>query len=228
MGLLPATRIGKNGYRNYDQTALVRLQRILMLRDLGLGLPAIGDVIAGQRDDSDALAAHLAWLRDERSRLDKQIASVEATVETLKGGEQLMAEEMFGGFDHTQYREEVVDRWGAKAYADSDRWWRSKSATDKSQRMSQQKQLAAEWMAAAAAGGSPSGDEAQALAERHAEWLGGIPGTPGSETGRPTKAYFIGLGEMYVADERFAAKYGGLEGAGFVRDAMAVYAEKNL
>ncbi len=33
---------------------------------------------------------------------------------------------------------------------------------------------------------------------------------------------------MYVADERFAANYGGVDGASFVRDALTVYAEKNL
>jgi hypothetical protein len=30
---------------------------------------------------------------------------------------------------------------------------------------------------------------------------------------------------MYVADERFAASYGGAEGATFVRDAMRAYAQ---
>ena len=35
-----------------------------------------------------------------------------------------MAEKMFDGFDHTQYREEVQQRWGKEAYADGDAWWR--------------------------------------------------------------------------------------------------------
>ena len=46
--------------------------------------------------------------------------------------------------------------------------------------------------------------------------------------GHPTKEYFTGLGEMYVADERFAANYGGADGAAFVRDAMAIFADRNL
>jgi hypothetical protein len=33
---------------------------------------------------------------------------------------------------------------------------------------------------------------------------------------------------MYVADDRFGANYGGVAGASFVRDALAVYAERNL
>jgi hypothetical protein len=31
---------------------------------------------------------------------------------------------------------------------------------------------------------------------------------------------------MYVDDPRFGANYGGLDGATFVRDAMAVYADR--
>ena len=42
--------------------ALVRLQRVLLLRELGLGIPAIGEVLAGQRDDTVALRTHLEWL----------------------------------------------------------------------------------------------------------------------------------------------------------------------
>lgn len=227
VGLLPASRVGDNGYRYYDELALVRLQRILMLRDLGLGIPTIADVLAGQTDDAEALSTHLRWLREEQKRLVRQIESVELTLITLEGGEQLMAENMFDGFDHTQYREEVEEKWGAKAYADSDRWWRSMSAAEKADWQQRQKQLAADWSAAATAGLAADGPEAQALAARHADWLAGIPGTP-QVNGRPAKQYLVGLGEMYVADDRFGANYGGVEGASFVRDALAVYAERNL
>lgn len=228
VGLLEPSRIGSNGYRYYDEHALARLQRILMLRDLGLGIPAIAEVLAGQRDNAQALLGHLHWLQQEKDRLDRQIASVETTILKMEGGEQLMAEEMFDGFDHTQYKDEVEERWGKKAYADSDRWWRSMSAEEKASWKRLAADLGADWIAAAQSGIAPDSDEAQALAKRQADWLGSIPGTPGGGTGAPVKEYFIGLGEMYVADDRFAANYGGTEGATFVRDAMKVYAEKHL
>lgn len=227
VGLLEPSRIGSNGYRYYDEIALARLQRILLLRDLGLGIPAIAEVLAGQRDDAQALLSHLHWLEKEKERLDRQIASVEKTIMKMEGGEQLMAEEMFDGFDHTQYKDEVEERWGKQAYADSDRWWRSMSAEEKNAWKQRAQQLGEDWTAAASSGIAPDSDEAQALAMRQAEWLAGVPGTPQSNGG-PSKEYFIGLGEMYVADPRFGANYGGQRGAEFVRDAMAFYAEKNL
>ena len=46
--------------------------------------------------------------------------------------------------------------------------------------------------------------------------------------GGDIKGYVTGLGEMYVADPRFAANYGGADGAAFVRDALKIYAETEL
>ena len=227
-GLVAPSRIGDNGYRYYDAAALVRLQRVLLLRELGLGIPAIAEVLEGQRDDVHALQNHLTWLRSEQGRIDRQIASVESTINTLEGGEKPMAENMFDGFDHTQYKEEVEERWGKDAYAKSDAWWRGLSASDKSAFKERIAQLGADWMDAATRGVDPSSDEAQALAQRQFDYLAGIPGTPGGGTTGPPKAYFVGLGEMYVADPRFAKNYGGEAGATFVRDAMNVYADRNL
>ncbi|WP_173921397.1 MerR family transcriptional regulator [Agromyces sp. Marseille-P2726] len=228
IGLLAPARIGANGYRYYDEPALLRLQRILLLRELGLGLPAIADVLAQEESAPHALRTHLGWLQQERDRLARQIASVERTIGALEGGERLMAENMFDGFDHTQYKEEVEERWGKEAYAKSDAWWRSLTAEDKAAWQQRATQLGADWISAHERGVDPAGEEAQALAQRHFDWLRDIPGTPGGGAGGPSREYFLGLAEMYVADERFGANYGGREGAEFVRDAMTAYAERNL
>jgi DNA-binding transcriptional MerR regulator len=227
IGLLPPTRIGGNGYRYYDDAALVRLQRILLLRQLGLGLPAIAEVLAGHEDDAAALHSHLRWLRSEQRRLSDQVASVESTIVKLEKGEQLVAEEMLNGFDHESYREEVVERWGAKAYAAGDNWWRSKTVEEKAAFQREQSALAEAWADAAAHALDPAGDAAQALARRQYDWLAGVPGTPGYPSG-PSKPYFLGLAELYVADERFAATYGGPTAATFVRDAMTAFADREL
>ena len=238
IGLLAPTSVARNGYRHYDQAALVRLQRILLLRDLGLGLPQISDILSREASEAHALESHLAWLRQEQDRLARQIASVESTIDALRGGEQLMAEDMFNGFDHTQYKDEVQERWGKKAYADSDRWWRGMTADEKKAWQQRVADLGRDWIAAAESGAAADSDEAQALARRHVDWLTGIPGTPAAAStdsatdAGDVKGYVIGLGEMYVADERFGANYatsgGGTAGAEFVRDALRVYAEANL
>ncbi len=223
IGLLRPSRIGTNGYRYYNQAALTRLQRILLLRDLGLSLPAIADVLSGQTDDAQSLRTHLGWLRAEQERRDRQIATIEATIQTLENGGQLMADTMFDGFDHTTHKDEVEQRWGKNAYATSDTWWRSKTADQKAQWQAAQQHLLDDWRGAAARGIDPASDEAQALAARQVEWVSAIPGTPGR-----VKEYILGLGDLYVADERFAANYGGVDGATFVRAALAEFVAREF
>lgn len=227
VGLLKPSRTGDNGYRYYDQPALLRLQRILLLRELGLGLPAIAEVLAQERQAETALASHLEWLKQEQDRLARQIASVQHTIEAVQAGREIMAEKMFDGFDHTRYQEEVEERWGKDAYAQGDTWWRGMGAADKDAWKQASRQLSDDWAAAAESGTAPDSPEAQDLARRQVEWLTAIPGTPAA-AGANVKDYVSGLGEMYVADPRFAANYGGAAGAAFVRDALQAYARKNL
>jgi DNA-binding transcriptional MerR regulator len=234
IGLLKPSRTGHNGYRYYNQAALVQLQRILLLRGLGLGLPVISQVLDNEADAATALTGHLEWLKQEQDRLARQIASVTQTIEAVKGGGEIMAEDMFNGFDHTQYKDEVEERWGKDAYAKGDSWWRGMSADEKAAWKQRSQKLGEDWIAAAQAGFGPDSPAAQAVAKRHVEWLTEIPGTPAygaavEEGGwARIKAYVTGLGEMYVSDPRFAANYGGQDGAAFVRDALAAYAEQNL
>ncbi len=233
VGLVPPTRVGDNGYRYYDRAALVRLQRVLMLREMGLGIPAIAELLADQADDVTALESHLVWLQESQDRIARQMASVQKTIDQLTGKEQIMAQDMphamFDGFDHTVFKEEVEQRWGREAYERGDSWWSDKTDAEKAEWKAAQAALQAEWIDAAAhEHADPRGTAAQALAQRQFDSLASIPGTPGYSAGGPTKAYFIGLGELYVEDARFAANYGGAENAAFVRDAMRDYAEREL
>lgn len=228
IGLLSPSRVGDTGYRWYDEDALVRLQRILLLRELGLGLAEIARVLDERTDEATALRRHLAWLDAEQQRLARQAASVRRTLAARQAGDRIMAEEMFDGFDHTQYREEVEERWGEQAYARSDRWYRGLSDEERTSWERRSQDLARDWAQAAARGTDPTSEEAQELARRHVEWLGSVPGTPGHGSA-PVKGYVVGLADMYVADERFARTYGS-DGAGarLVRDALHAYADRHL
>ncbi|MBH0053075.1 MerR family transcriptional regulator [Salinibacterium sp. SWN139] len=224
IGLLTPSRVGTNGYRYYGADALARLQRILLLRELGLGLPAIAEVLAGQLDDTAALRDHVRLLEGEKQRIDRLIASVSTTIHKLTEGEPLMAEEMFDGFDHAAHKDEVEQRWGADSYAASNTWWKAMSAADQTAFVAAQKQLAADWATAAERGDDPESDAAQVLAQRQFDALVGIPGTPSEGKAGPPQEYYLGLADLYVADPRFARNYGGQAGAEFVRAAMVAFA----
>lgn len=218
IGLLPPSRLGSNGYRFYDTDTLVRLQRILLLRQLGLGLKEIAEVLDGQQPEADALQAHLDLMQFERDQLDRRIAAVHTTLTKRAERKTLMATEMFDGFDHTQYEEEVTQRWGREAYQSGDRWWRSLSDAEKKAIQTEQQQIQDDFADAYRAQLDPGAEQVRAITARLHQWLRGPMGSV-------SQGYFLGLADLYVADDRFAANYGGTEGATYVRDAMRTYAE---
>ncbi|MFG2432867.1 MerR family transcriptional regulator [Streptomyces sp. NPDC048590] len=222
IGLLAPSRTAANGYRYYDQDALVRLQRILLLRELGLSLPAIKDVLEGQRDPTVALRTHLRLLEQERERIGRQITSVRTTLHRIEEGEELMAEDVFDGFDHTRYEQEVTERWGREAYERGDRWWRGLGEEERAEFLGVHDAIARDYGEARAAGLGPGSDEVQEIARRHCAWL--------SVTTEVTRAYVTGLAEMYVSDPRFARNYDrhGDGTAVFVRDALTIHAQHRL
>jgi MerR family transcriptional regulator, thiopeptide resistance regulator len=228
VGLLAPSRIGAGGYRFYDHAGLLRLQRILLLRDLGLGLTAIATALDSGNDEVSALRAHLSWLESERGRLADQIGSVRGTIDALEKGQRVMASEMFKGFDHSQYKEEVEERWGAQAYRAGDSWWSQLNDAEKGEFMNEQKAIAQAFADAKAAGLPVSDDAVRQLAQRQYDWL--AVSARGAGQVDITAEYFVGLGDMYIADPRFTKAYdwAGEGTAQFVRDAMVEYARRNL
>ncbi|NGN63470.1 MerR family transcriptional regulator [Streptomyces sp. A7024] len=224
LGLLVPSRVAANGYRYYDERSLVRLQQILLLRELGLGLPAIGDVLAGEQDEAQALRNHLELLQQERRRLGRQIESVKTTLRKIEEGEQLMAEEVFEGFNHAQYEEEVTERWGRDAWEKGDRWWKSLTEEDKKAFRKQHDDIARDWGAARTAGEAADGEVAQAIAARQVAWMqsGGMV--------EVTREYVSCIGDLFVGDPRYGENYDKYAAgtSGLVRDALKVYAERSM
>ncbi|AVV41538.1 MerR family transcriptional regulator [Streptomyces sp. P3] len=83
-GLLPPARIGTNGHRYYGERQLLRLQQILVLRALGVGLPEIGRILSQQVDEVDALRSHHRRLLAERDRIDVLAGTVSRTIAELE------------------------------------------------------------------------------------------------------------------------------------------------
>ncbi|MEW1550755.1 MerR family transcriptional regulator [Streptomyces tsukubensis] len=222
IGLLAPRRIGANGYRYYGPDELVRLQRILLLRELGLGLPAIAEVLAGQRDTTVALRAHLELLELERDRLARRIASVRTTLRKTGLGEELMAEDVLDGFDNRIYEKEVTERWGADAWRASSRRWQQLGEDERRAHLLDHETIARDYARAFKDGAAPGDETVQAITRRMYAWQ--------SLMAPPSKSHFTGLGEMFAADPRFGDNYDkyGAGTAAFVRDAMRVYAERHL
>ncbi len=87
IGLLRPAQVGANGYRHYGREELLRLQQILLHRELGLPLEAI----AAMLDDSgqsrvDRLRQHRQQLLQRTEHYRDLIATVDRTIADLEGG----------------------------------------------------------------------------------------------------------------------------------------------
>ncbi|NEC64792.1 MerR family transcriptional regulator [Streptomyces sp. SID9727] len=116
VGLLPPARTGAGGLRYYGERQLLRLQQILVLRELGLGLEDIGRVLAEQVDAVEALRGHHRRLLAERDRLDTLATTVSRTIAELEQSRKDDApmtinrpENLFEGVQPTQYQESLRD-----------------------------------------------------------------------------------------------------------------------
>src|SRR5258708_4830532 len=86
IGLLSPSEVGANGYRYYDDAALLRLQQILFYREIGLELTQIKGIL----DNSDfdlliALQTHRLVLQSKIKRLEKLVSTVDSTIMHLVG-----------------------------------------------------------------------------------------------------------------------------------------------
>lgn len=217
IGLLPPAWVAEDGRRYYRRPELLRLQRILLLRELGLGLAAIAEALEREADPVAVLRAHRDRLAGERDRLARLIGTVDATIESLEGGEEMSAEQMFSGFGHNPYEAQARERWGDEAVDASYQRVRDLAP--------EQAELARtgfgkvhSGLAELLAAGVPVTDpRVQELVGLHHEVVS-LFWTPSAEAYR-------NLGRMYLDDERFQATIGGEAVTRYLAEAMGIYAE---
>ncbi|WP_432950063.1 MerR family transcriptional regulator [Kribbella sp. CA-253562] len=224
IGLLEPARTARNGRRYYEQEQLLRLQRILLLRELGLGLDVIADVITRQsrQDTVEVLARHRDWLVGEQLRLKRLVRTVERTIENIEKGGEMAPDKVFEGFEHSPYEAEARERWGDDAVDASYRRMQSWSADDAEKARTGYGRVHEELAVLKAAGAQVSDQRVQDVVQLHFEVT--------SLFWTPTAEAYRGLGQLYVDDERFRQNIGSGDDSlvEYLRDAMNVYADARL
>lgn len=100
IGLLKPFSKGVNNYRYYEEQQLLRLQQILFFKELGFALNDIQKLLL--RNDFDnikALKAHRKILEDEILRKNDLIATIDKTIQHLRGENTMKDEELYCGFN---------------------------------------------------------------------------------------------------------------------------------
>ena len=193
IGLLrPAFVDRATGYRFYDENSLLRMQEILFYRELDFSLKSIGEILSSPNyDKSQALNEQKQLLILKKERLERLISAIDSAVK----GENVM--NAFDNSEFEKHKAEAKERWGqTQAYQQYEA---------KTKDYSQQNfdALAAEMDAIFQAfaqcmnrGETPVSDQAQHLVKQLQKHIT-------QNYYNCTNQILAGLGQMYVADDRF-------------------------
>ncbi|GAA0211936.1 MerR family transcriptional regulator [Actinomadura nitritigenes] len=117
IGLLMPSRVSANGYRWYERRELLRLQRIMLLRELGMPLSDIAAALDGESSELTALRRHREQLAAERDRLSRVLDTVDRTIAGLSGERAVRDEDFFTGLAEAKerLRQDLRVRYGQAA-----------------------------------------------------------------------------------------------------------------
>jgi DNA-binding transcriptional MerR regulator len=198
--LVPGARTTA-GYRLYTEADLLRLQQILIGRELGLSLEDIRKSLDDPRFDRKlALLDQRERLRDRARQTEAMIRAIDVALAAFDSsrtkGEMNMAD-LFEGFNPAQYEEEARRQWGTTdAYVESEKRTRRYTPDDWQAIKAEQASVYDAAVAAIKAGQTPSSSEAMDIAERHRQSIDRWFYPCSHDMHR-------GLASMYESDERF-------------------------
>ncbi len=223
IGLLRPRRNAQNGYREYLEEDLDKLQQILFFRQCGFSLERIKKLLSNPRfDRARAFELQKKHLMLEKERIEAMLSTLERTLKTLKGEDSMSQEEKFKGFDFSfnPYEEEAKQLWGDETVEKSNDFIASKSDRERKDMEKILDELFREL--AEIRDEDPDSHLAQEAIDKMYRVFNESFGH------YYTLESFAALGNMYVMDDRFKAnidKYG--EGlAEFLSKAMQEYSDR--
>ena len=216
IGLLKPTRVTEAGYRLYDDTALARLQSILLFRQLQFPLKEIGAILDSPGFDAmEALTQQIELLELQRQHLDDLIAHAR---QIQKTGVINMNFKPFDTTEMDNYAAQTKAKWGK---TDAYKEFEKKTAGKTQSEMQSTGDALMDIFARIGAirDLSPASAEAQALVAKLQDYISANYYTC-------TKQILRGLGQMYIAGDSMTEnidKAGGEGTAEFAHQAIEIY-----
>ncbi len=200
--LRPAEYGEDNGYRYYGEEELLTLQQIMFFSELDFPLAKIKEIISSPNfSNIEALESHRQVLLSQQTRLTKLIKTIDLTINSLKKGETMTANDLYGGFTKQQmaeYQKEAGERWGnTEAYKESVRNVKKMGKDGLKKVIAEGKKIEIEL--GRHVGESVGSEIVQKLIARHRAQIGNFY--------QVSDEIYRGLAEMYLSDTRFYAHY---------------------
>lgn len=219
IGLLTPTKVTDAGYRMYDNTALSRLQSILLFRELQFPLKEIKEFLDSPDFNQEETIAQQIKLLELQYKHIGELISFAREIQTK--GVKTMNFEVFDTNEIEQYKAEVKSKWGnSKAYQEYKQRVVSHSEHNDSKFVNEIMSLFTDLGAMKQL---PPTDKAVQ------EKIATLQAYINENFYTCSNGILKELSEMYVCDARFKKnidRFGGEGTAKFVREAIFVYCEK--
>jgi DNA-binding transcriptional MerR regulator len=231
IGLLKPAAVGANGYRYYGREELLRLQQILFHRELRLPLEAIKAVLDDPGfDRRAALMAHRKALEGETQRLKQLVRTIDQTLAALQGDKAMDDKQMYMGFSpekQAEYEAWLVDRYGGHMQGhidDAKAKMKTWGKDDYAALQAEAAEIEAAMAKALQTGLPANSAGVKALMGRHHAWVARSWKKP------PGRDSFIGLGDLYLDNPDFKARYEAIAPGltEYYAAAMRAFAEASL
>jgi DNA-binding transcriptional MerR regulator len=202
ISLLKPSSVGDNGYRYYEEDAILMLQQILFFRELDLSLEEIKEII-GSKDFEvlTTLESHRKAMLAKVGRLNALITTIDKTIKHLKGQIEMSSKELFTGFSEEKQKEyevEIKQKYGhTDAYKQSVQRWASYSDEKKQQIFAEAGQVYTDLVA-----NMEKGYDSQVVQAIIARWEQNL-----HYFYDPTPEVLMGLAEMYNSHPDFIANF---------------------
>ena len=121
IGLLIPKKLD-NGYRDYTDENLEKLQKILFYRFLKFKLNDIKELLKEDVDNLKILEQQRELIVKEKEKFEIILHNIEKTIKTYKGEEIMTMEEKFNGFkkeDLNKYENQAIEKYGKETIEDS-------------------------------------------------------------------------------------------------------------
>jgi DNA-binding transcriptional MerR regulator len=229
IGLLRPALVGANGYRYYGSKELLRLQRILFHRELGVPLSAIAELLDLEGEDQiAALNQHREKLEAERERYRVLIETIDRTIEVLRGEGHVANANLYKGFSPEKqvgYETWLIERHNEPMREGIERSKESHAGKSATERLALARELyeLEQGLAGAFRNGiDPVSYRVDALIGRHRAWVSAMWGRPCSPES------YSGLANLYLEHPDFVARYERIENgfAEYLASAMKLHAKK--
>lgn len=212
IGLLKPATVGANGYRYYGREELLRLQRILLHRELGVPLHAIARLLDLQGAEAIAvLREHRERLRAQYERYRELIETLERTIAALESDRLRCGADLYRGFrPETQagYEHWLIERYRETMRVAVGAARRAHARRADAEHVALTDELRALETALAEAlrrGVAPGADELKDWIARHRAWVAARWGRACSPR------QYAGLAQLYRMHPDFVARYEALE-----------------